>query len=38
MTKFKAMTIDEHVETTEQTTQESLEVRDKNKLLKAIEA
>jgi hypothetical protein len=38
MTIFKSMTMDEQVETIEQTTQEALKVRDKNRAVEAIEA
>jgi hypothetical protein len=38
MTKFKAMTMDEKVETIEQTNQESLRVREENRAVEATEA
>jgi hypothetical protein len=38
MTKFKAMTMDEQIETIEQTTQESLRVREENRALEATKA
>jgi hypothetical protein len=38
MTRFKSMTMDEQVETIEQTTQESLRVREENRVVEATEA
>lgn len=38
MTKFKAMTMDEQVETIEKTIQEALRVREENKAVEATEA
>jgi hypothetical protein len=38
MTKFKAMSLDEQVETIEQTTQEALRVRDESRTVEATEA
>jgi hypothetical protein len=38
MTKFKEMTMDEQVETIEQTTQEALRVREENRAIEATKA
>jgi hypothetical protein len=38
MTRFKAMSMDEQVETIEKTTQEALRVREENRAVEATEA